>query len=57
MTADETCETHAWASVGVVNREGSIGRVWKCERCPAWSVEPFDPDHETPWVDTWLAER
>ena len=57
MTADETCETHAWASVGVVNREGSIGRVWKCERCPAWSVEPFDPDYETPWADTWLAER
>ena len=57
MSEAETCETHAWASVGVVTRERSVYRIWECENCPVWTAEPFDPDHEQPWEDTWLAER
>jgi hypothetical protein len=57
MAGSDTCETHAWASVGVVSRNESVFRVWECEDCPVWTVEPFDPDLERPWDDTWLAER
>lgn len=57
MSTDEPCETHAWASVGVVTREGSVYRVWECENCPVWTLEPFDPAHEQPWDETWLAEH
>ncbi|WP_162224670.1 hypothetical protein [Halorussus amylolyticus] len=57
MSEDETCERHAWASVGVVTRAGSVCRIWECENCPVWTAEQFDPDHERLWADTWLAER
>jgi hypothetical protein len=57
MSEARTCETHTWASVGVVIRDGTVYRVWECENCPVWTLEPFDPDHERDWDDTWLAER
>ncbi|MDX5989640.1 MULTISPECIES: hypothetical protein [Haloferax] len=57
MSEAPTCETHAWASVGVVIRDGTVYRVWECENCPVWTLEPFDPDYERDWDDTWLAER
>ena len=57
MSEDPTCETHAWASVGVVIRDGSVYRAWVCENCPVWTLEPFDPDYGQDWDDTWLAER
>jgi hypothetical protein len=53
----ETCERHTWASAGVVDREGSIYRVWECEDCPVWTAQPFEADHERQWDDTWLSER
>jgi hypothetical protein len=55
--SDETCDAHAWASVGLVATDGTIRRVWECEQCGAWTVEPFDPDLERAWDDTWLSER
>lgn len=57
MSPVDTCETHTWATVGVVVRDGSICRVWECENCPVWTVEPFDTEHEQAWDDTWLADR
>lgn len=57
MSVEEMCETHVWASLGVTTRDGVISRVWECERCPAWTAEPFDPDLEVAWEDTWLAEQ
>lgn len=57
MPEDDICESHTWASVGVVTRDGAVCRIWECENCPVWTVEQFDPDHERPWNDTWLAER
>jgi hypothetical protein len=57
MSGGETCDTHTWASVGVVTDQGAVYRVWTCEQCPAWTMEPFAPDHEQPWDETWLAER
>ena len=57
MSGDPTCETHAWASVGVVTRDGSVCRIWECENCPVWTAEPFEAEYERPWDDTWLAGR
>jgi hypothetical protein len=57
MTEATLCERHVWASVGVVDRAGSIRRIWECEDCPAWTTEPFDPEYEQAWNDTWLADR
>ncbi|WP_336038025.1 hypothetical protein [Halobacterium yunchengense] len=57
MAAEETCERHAWASVGVVARDGGVQRIWECEHCPVWTAEQFDAAHEQPWDETWLAER
>ncbi|WP_254838622.1 hypothetical protein [Natronomonas marina] len=57
MSGEEICETHVWASLGVVSRQGAVRRIWECERCPVWTAEPFDPDHELSWDDTWLSER
>jgi hypothetical protein len=51
------CETHAWASIGVTARAGSICRIWACESCPTWTAEPLEPDHERRWDETWLAEH
>lgn len=56
MTREPTCETHAWASVGVVAREGRVNRIWECENCPVWTAQPFDVDYERAWDETWLAE-
>jgi hypothetical protein len=57
MSPEDTCETHAWTSVGVVVREGSVCRIWECEDCPAWTADSFDPQYERSWDDTWLADR
>ncbi len=56
MSGEEICETHVWASVGVVTRNGAVCRIWECEQCPVWTAEPFDPDFEQNWSDTWLSE-
>ncbi|MHB9288767.1 hypothetical protein ACKVMT_17190 [Halobacteriales archaeon Cl-PHB] len=57
MSDESTCETHTWATAGVTSRAGDVQRIWECEDCPVWTAEPFDPDHERPWDDTWLADR
>ena len=57
MSVDEICESHTWASVGVVTRDGTVSRIWECENCPVWTEEQFNPEHERYWDDTWLAER
>lgn len=57
MSEEAVCERHVWASVGVVLRDESVCRVWECEDCPVWTTEPFDPDYERDWDDTWLADR
>jgi hypothetical protein len=57
MSVDEICESHTWASVGVVTRDGTVSRIWECENCPVWTEEQFNPEHERSWDDTWLAER
>jgi hypothetical protein len=57
MSDREACDAHAWASVGLVTRGGTIHRVWECEQCGAWTAEPFDPERERAWDDTWLSKR
>jgi hypothetical protein len=57
MSDGDYCDRHTWASVGVVTRDGTVGRVWECENCPVWTTESFDPAHELAWDDTWLAGR
>ena len=57
MSGEKLCETHVWASVGVTSREGNVCRIWECERCPAWTAEPFDSELQIPWDETWLSER
>jgi hypothetical protein len=57
MSEGAFCETHVWASVGVVTREGTVCKIWECENCPAWTAEPFDPDAERDWEATWLSGR
>jgi len=51
-----TCDEHAWASVGVTVVEGTVTRVWVCERCLAWTRESLDPDAEVPWGETVIAD-
>lgn len=53
----DPCETHTWATLGVVTRDETVHRIWECEDCPVWTAEPFDPADEKPWENTWLAER
>lgn len=57
MSVGNYCDQHTWASVGVVARNESVGRIWKCENCPVWTTERFDPDDEREWDDTWLSDR
>lgn len=57
MSEAAICENHVWASVGVVTCDRSVRRVWECEDCPVWTTEPFDPEYELAWDDTWLADR
>ena len=51
------CEEHAWASVGVTVVDGTVTRVWVCERCLAWTRERLDAEDEVPWAETVLADR
>lgn len=55
MSTEKSCERHVWASVGVVSESGAVYRVWECENCPVWTLEPFDAKYERSWDDTWLA--
>jgi hypothetical protein len=55
MADEALCDRHVWASVGVTNKDGRISRIWECEQCQAWTAEPFDPDLEIPWDETWLS--
>lgn len=57
MAAEERCETHVWASVGITTRSGQVSRIWECEQCRAWTAEPFNPDLEIGWDETWLSDR
>jgi hypothetical protein len=57
MSDAAICDRHAWASAGVVVRDGAVCRIWECEDCPAWTAEELDDAHEQPWEGTWLAER
>jgi len=57
MSGQATCEEHVWASVGIVARDGAVYRIWECEQCQVWTAEPFAPDRERDWDDTWLSER
>ena len=50
------CETHAWASVGVLHLDGAPRRIWVCENCPAWTGEPLRDEDRIPWPETWLSE-
>jgi hypothetical protein len=50
------CEEHAWASVGVTVVDGTVTRVWVCERCLGWTREQLDPEMEVPWDETVLAD-
>lgn len=54
---DESCEEHAWASVGVTVIDGEPSRVWVCEVCRAWSREVLDREDEVPWGSTVLGEE
>jgi hypothetical protein len=51
------CEEHAWASVGVTVVDGTVTRVWVCERCLAWTRESLDSGAEVPWDETVLVDR
>ena len=55
--AEPTCETHAWASLGVVSEENGVAEVWRCENCPAWTREPLRAAAELSWDETRLSER
>jgi hypothetical protein len=50
------CDTHAWASVGVADRDGTLRRIWVCENCPAWTGEPLRESARVDWPDTWLSD-
>ena len=57
MPEADFCDRHAWASAGVVAREGGVHRIWECEDCPAWTAEELEPASELPWDETWLSDR
>jgi len=57
MSGTEPCEDHVWVSIGITSRDGAVCRIWECERCRAWTAEPFESDGEIAWDDTWLSER
>jgi hypothetical protein len=54
MATDHADHDHAWASVGTTSRGETVMRVWLCERCRAWTLEPLAPDTEVAWADTTL---
>jgi hypothetical protein len=45
----ETCPEHVWSVIGVTVVDGTVARIWDCERCTAWTTEPLDEDHHVPW--------
>jgi hypothetical protein len=56
MDQDEfACSEHVWASIGVTIVDGTVTRVWDCERCPAWTKEPLDPEWLVDWDESDLA--
>jgi hypothetical protein len=52
MVAPTDCPEHVWSSVGVTVVDGTVTRVWDCERCDAWTSEPLDDDRRVPWAET-----
>lgn len=46
------CPEHVWSSIGVTVIDGTIHRIWDCERCGAWTAESLADDHRVPWSDT-----
>lgn len=49
------CRDHVWASIGVTIIDGTVHRVWDCERCTAWTNEPLDDDNRVQWAETDLS--
>jgi len=50
------CPDHVWASIGVTVTDGTIHRIWECERCTAWTNEPLKENRRVPWGDTDLSK-
>lgn len=50
------CPGHVWASIGVTVIDGTVHRIWDCERCTAWTDEPLGEDRRVPWADTELSK-
>lgn len=55
MDDDFACSEHTWASIGVAVVDGTVTRIWTCERCSAWTKEPFDPERLVEWDETGLS--
>jgi hypothetical protein len=56
MDREAFCSEHAWTSIGVTVIEGTVTRIWTCERCAAWTSEPLDRSTFVEWGETTLAE-
>ena len=50
------CPEHVWTSIGVTVVDGTVNRIWECERCTAWTNEPLGEDWRVPWEDTPLSK-
>jgi hypothetical protein len=50
------CPDHVWASIGVTVIEGTVYRIWECERCTAWTNEPLEQDRRVPREDTAVSK-
>jgi hypothetical protein len=51
----DNCPEHAWASIGVTVIDGTVHRIWDCERCSAWTTESLSDDRHIPWAETDLS--
>ena len=52
----DDCPEHVWASVGVAVVDGTVTRVWTCERCTGWTGEPLEAERRVAWERTALSE-
>ena len=50
------CPEHVWASIGVTAVDGTVHRIWDCERCTAWTKEPLDENRRVPWADADISK-
>ncbi|MFW5924415.1 MAG: hypothetical protein ACOCSP_02310 [archaeon] len=49
------CPEHVWSAIGVAVIDGTVSRIWDCERCTAWTSEPLADDRRVPWPDADLS--